>query len=433
MRSIRAMSLFVFVALAALLPVAAVAQEPADVAEGLRDDGVYVDQGLSITEQEVGQSVAVVRAEGEQLSIAVLFGEPIGGATTFADAVFDRMGAGVVLVLAEDTVGYSGVLEVYTDAEFREALEIAGASAETDSEFLEVFVAELTGRLVAGSGSGSSGATATTAASGNGSGGGFGFLFWLLVIGGAVVLFMWWRRRRATAKPAKLPPQMIEAKEKVQEQINAVANDIIDMEDEVRLADNDQADEFYQGAGATYTDVVETYPDASTPQSLIALSNKLDEAIWQLDSAEAVLDDRPPPPRPEPQRIQVPEPAQEPASGSGRPSSLPGGSTLPPRPDYDRRPSRRSSYGGGSSLMNILIGMAGAMVAGGGRRRGMRQVPSQRVQNPRFPPVPTRSSPIPTPANPRGGSVDSRSRNRASRGSGRRSRGGVRRTKRRRR
>jgi len=436
------MFLFVLiVTLAVVLPGAAYAQDPGTVADEIRDDGVYVDAGLPMSEPEVGEYVSIVRSEGEELSIVLLFDEPVGGATTYADAVFNRLGTGVVLVIAAESDGYSGTLEEYGDIEFQEALEVAADRAESDTEFLDIFVAELTGLTTASSGAGSggqtgSGATPTTVSPAvDDSGGGFGFLFWLLIIGGGILLFMWWRRRKAAAAGPKLVPEMIEAKEKVQEQINAVANDIIDMEDEVRLADNDQADEFYQAAGATYTDVVETFPGANSPENLLELANKLDQAIWQLDSAEAVLDGKPTPPQPVPQRLPTPEPA----GGGAVSPGVPSGSSLPPRPDYDRRPNRRSSYGGGGNLMNILIGVAGSMMASRARPGGVRRAPARRVQNPMFPPVPTKSSPIPTPSTPRGGggrvstSRTSSSRSRTRRGSVGRSRGGVRRGRRRRR
>ncbi len=429
MRSPRLFALLValFVASVAVGP-AALAQDPGEVADAVRTDGVYVDDGLGLTEAEIGEYVAAVRNAGEALSIVVLLDEPVGGATTFADAVFDQLGSGVVLVIGAESDGYAGILEEFTEAEFEAALQAAADVAESDTEFLDVFVTDLTGAAAPAAATDGPAPAPEPAASSEG--GGLGLLFWLILIGGGVLLFFWWRRRRETAAGPKLSPQMIEAKDKIQDQINAVANDIIDLEDEVRLADDPQADEFYQTAGATYTDVVESFPAANAPEALLDLSNRLDEAVWQLDSAEAVLDGKPLPPKPAPQQLPIPEPATDAAP----PTPVPGDRSLPPRPQYDRRPSRRSRYGGGGGLMDLLIGMAGSMMAGR-MRTGARPSPRQRrVQNPVFPPVPTKSSPIPTPANPRGGRRSSpsgsTSRGRTMRS---RSRGGVRRGRRRRR
>jgi len=88
------------------------------------------------------------------------------------------------------------------------------------------------------------------------------------------------------------------------------------------------------------------------------ISNDLDVAIWQLDSAEAVLDGKPKPPRPEAKRLD-PLPRQTDQDRVTVPA---------PRPDYQRRPSRRSSYLG-PGMLEMLIGVAGQVLAGSGRGR----------------------------------------------------------------
>jgi hypothetical protein len=151
--------------------------------------------------------------------------------------------------------------------------------------------------------------------------------------------------------------QMAKARGVVQKQVDAVANDILDLEDEVRVANNAEIDEFYNAASATYRTITERLQQAETPAALVDLSNDLDVAIWQLDCAEALLDGKPKPPRPERKEF-------EPAPAGDR-------VTIPaPRDDYQRRPGRRSSYMG-PGLAEILIGVAGQVLVGGGRgRRG---------------------------------------------------------------
>jgi hypothetical protein len=150
--------------------------------------------------------------------------------------------------------------------------------------------------------------------------------------------------------------QMAKARGVVQKQVDAVANDILDLEDEVRVANNAEVDEFYSAASATYRTLTERLQKADTPEELVDLSNDLDIAIWQLDCAEALLDGKPKPPRPERKQF-------EPVRTTDDRVTIPA-----PRDDYQRRPGRRSSYMG-PGLMEILIGVAGQVLAGGGRGR----------------------------------------------------------------
>lgn len=392
-----------FVAVLSLIPLgSALAADAEDVAAVVADTGVYVEPGSDASAARLSDLVASVRNAGESVSYVALTDEPSGGATTFADAVFRRLGEGVVVVVAPETVSWSGRTEVFTDVEMNAAIE-ASLDAATDEEVFELFTATLIGAAVPDAPAGGDTGTATQPATGSDSSGGSSLLIWLLLIGAGIVAFFWWRSRQNRVKGPRLDPRIAEVKTTVQEQIADVANDIIDMEDEVRVADNDQVDDFYEAAGRIYGDVTEDFPSANTPEALLALSNKLDEAIWQLDSAEALLDGKQPPPRPQPRTLPPPPaPAGTPQTTPQGPSSLP---PRPSHPDYSRRPSRRSSPMGGG-LMDILIGMAGTMMAGrargGGGLLGGRSSRGSRIGVPQFPQVPggRSGSPVPSPSRP---------------------------------
>ncbi len=341
---------------------AALAADSAEVAAVVAETGVFVEPGTTVSEGRVSEIVAALRDDGENISIVVLADEPTGGATTFADAVVNQLGQGVVLVLAAESAGAAGFPERYGEAQIDSAVD-ASLDGQTDEEAVELFAESLLGAGVP-----ADEPAASSSSSGSSGGGGGGLLVFLLLAGGALVAFLWWRSRQNKIKGPKLHPKLAEAKEAVQEQINDVANDLIDMEGEVRVADNERVDEFYDGAGATYNEVTEKFPTANTPEAILELSNDLDEAIWQLDSAEAILDGKPLPDRPVPKTLPKPEPPQAPP-----PQPEPdGGSSLPPRPQYDRpsydRRSTRRSSPAGPGLMEILMGMAGAMMASRGRR-----------------------------------------------------------------
>ena len=360
---------FSFVAVALLLaPVFLVAAAPAraaeadEVAADIADTGVHVEPGADVSPGRVGELVGTVRAEGEMISFVVLASEPVGEAVTFADAVYERSDQGVVLVVAPETVGWSGTTEVYTADEIDAALDVA-LDAGSDIELLETFVSELTGQPVT---DGDAGAASSA--------GGTSWLWLLLIAGGAAVLFFVWRSRSRRNDDTPLDPRLDEARQVVQTQVDAVANDIIEMEAEVGASDNPEADAHYQAAAALYTEADDGFAAATTPQALVELSNQLDLAIWHLDAAEAILDGKPAPEEPAPRSLPAPETTPPPADGEPQdpaprpdyasPADVePGGPPRPSYPDYDRRPQRRSSHLG-PGLFDILGSLARTMVVG---------------------------------------------------------------------
>lgn len=340
-------------ALVLLVASPALAAEPDEVADGIADDGVFVEAGASTTESEIGALVREARNDGENLSIVVLADEPISGASTFADAVVDRVGRELVIVIAPDSVGYAGTGDVYTVDDLETALDAAFEGGGDDGDFARSIVESLTGRSVEV-------ADPVPAGSSDGGGGG-GFVLFLVVVVAVVGGILWVRSRSSKRKVAAETSRIDAAKTEVQRRIDDVANDLLDMEEEVRLADNPRADRFYNEAGDTYRAVSDAYLAATTPAELIDLSNRLDTAIWQLDTAEAILDGTELPERPVPRRLEPERQVERSIDTSGLPT-----------PTYRRRPTRRSSYGAGTSTMDTLLQMGMAYAAGrsSGRRSG---------------------------------------------------------------
>jgi hypothetical protein len=337
----------------------ALAADVTEVVNGIRDDGVFVESGASTSDAEIGALVAEARNDGENLSIVVLSEEPLSGAVTFADAVVDRVGARLVIVIAPESIGYAGTGVVYTVDELENALDVAFDSDGDDGDFARNIVETLTGR---------SAAVPDPVPAGSSSGGGSGFLIFVVIIVVLVGGFFWLRSRSSKQKAVADQSRVDAARAEVQKRIDDVANDLLDMEDEVRQADNSRADRFYNEAGETYREVSEAFATANAPQDLIDLSNSLDRAIWQLDTAEAILDGTELPERPEPRSLaREPEPAQR-VDTSKLPSST-----------YQRRSTRRSSYGSGSSMMETLLQLGLAYAAGRSRRSpSSRAAPSGR-------------------------------------------------------
>jgi hypothetical protein len=334
-----------------------------EVVDDVSATGFYLDPGVSISESDATEIVSAARNNGSRFYLVVLDDTPLGGNTAFAEGVLDELGvdSGTILVLSAEDVGWVSDNEGFTEEEMETAYGYASDQGGSDAEYAANFVIGLFGEPVATPETTSVPATTAAAASSSSSsssGGGGSGLMWLLliVVGGGLLLF-WLVRRGSKQTVNAAAEQMAKARGALQKQIDAIANDILDMEDEVRTADNPEVDQLYNSASETYRNLTERLQETDTPEELVELSNDLDVAIWQLDCAEAVLDGKPKPPKPTRKRLE-PEVAADDRV------------TVPaPRDDYQRRPGRRSSYMG-PGLMEILIGVAGQVLAGGGRGRG---------------------------------------------------------------
>ena len=330
-----------------------------EVVDEAQATGFYLDSGATISPSDATEIVTAARNNGSRFYLVVLTDTPLGGNTAFAESVFDELNvdAGTILVLSPEDVGWVSDNEGFTEADMEAAYESANEQGGTDAEYAANFVVSLVGITVVDPPSATTSAPNTTAAAAaaesSGGGGGSGFLWFILIVGGIGLLLFFLMRRSGSKTVNQVSEQMAKAQMAVQKQVDAVANDILDMEDEVRVANNPEVDQFYNTASETYRTVTDELRKVETPQQLVGLSNDLDLAIWQLDCAEAILDGKPKPPRPEPKRLEpTPGPSQE--------------RVTIPAPDYQRRPNRRSSYLG-PGVMEILIGVAGQVLAGGGR------------------------------------------------------------------
>lgn len=143
-----------------------------------------------------------------------------------------------------------------------------------------------------------------------------------ILVGLIVLAVLAWRRRRDERQANK---RLIErTRAAVRQQLDAVADDIINLEDPVRASGDGEALAHYRNATVTYAAVIGEYETGDTAQELTGLAAQLDTAIWQLDTAEAILDGEPLPP----------DPAAD--SAASRPQ--------PTRP-YPPRSDRRSAVG----------------------------------------------------------------------------------------
>jgi hypothetical protein len=170
-------------------------------------------------------------------------------------------------------------------------------------------------------------------------------------------LFFYLRHRSQKTSATARAGRLEQFRTAAQEKLNEVANDILEMETEVTMSENTEVQQHYKSASAKYAEVVDKVGTVTDPEELLDLSYQLDIAIWELDVAEAYLDGKTPPKKPEPPKLEKPEP---PAGRKSAPVI-----TTPTPPAYDRRPQRQSSPAG-PDLGNILLALLAARGMGGG-------------------------------------------------------------------
>jgi hypothetical protein len=329
-----------FILAVSLLLLAATTDE---VVPELQANGYYIESGSTASEQVVSDAVFEGRSDGGRLYLVVLSEEPPGGATTFSDSILDQLGAGYVVTVAPETVGFAGDGSFWSAEEMNAAVD-ASLDGASDDQVVELFITELTG----------TGVVVSPGGEPSDDGGGFGWIWLVVLVGGALLVFS--AMRRGSRKQAELATAELEkVKTMARAKLAEIANDIIEMEDEVGLSDDAQVKTHYQRASTGYTDALARTEAAPSAREMIDVIRDLDLAIWELDAAEALLDGKPVPEKP---KAPVPEPPQTEVSGPMAPE---------PTPDegYGRRSQRQSSYVG-NDLMTALWAILAMSGRGGG-------------------------------------------------------------------
>jgi hypothetical protein len=325
------------------------AATPQEALPGLQSDGFYIEPGSNATEQVVADAVFEAGADGGRLYIVVLADEPPSGAITFSDSVLDLVGDGYVLTVAPETVGWAGDGTSWSAEEMDAAVDASLAAGASDDAVVTTFIETLVAQPSTGGGGGD----------GQSSGGGISI--WWVVLAAAVIIGIWmWMSRRSRGK--RIAKSMEDVKALAKAKLDEVANDILEMEDEVAVSGNTEAKEHYQRASAMYAQAIDDNSTATSVKEMLNVSEELDLAIWELDCAEALLDGKPKPPKPQPPAAQVTPPPPPVSEGHGAtPPGVPG--TVD---QFDRRPQRQSS--GSNDMLTMLMTMMamGGMRGGGG-------------------------------------------------------------------
>jgi uncharacterized membrane protein YgcG len=281
-----------------LVTTAAPALAQADVDQVAADvsvDGLYVEPGLSADTAALNAAITRAGNNGVRLMVVLLDQDPGGGAVAFADAVLDRVPDGTVLVLSATGEGISSAefdKSILDDAIDRGFLAASNASSGAgDEAYVSAVVDTLTGTT-----SGTTPATQPTSSSS--SGGSTGLIIMLVIVGGMVLLVWIAIRKGKTSSMRARGNQITEAKKEIRAQLDAMANTILEITDVVNATAESQDDTYLRQASATYTEADDAYAAALDLNALAALSDRLDEARWQLDAAAAIANGKPVPPQP---------------------------------------------------------------------------------------------------------------------------------------
>ena len=270
---IRRILIVVFAILVVLAPQALAQQS--EIVEALLDDGFYLED----RSEAEAEAVAAVLAEAGVSALYLVEVTDDLDPLVLADDLQREIGSGTVMVVTPFEIGWAS--DRYTDFEIEAALDRA----------LSAFDRSPAGGL-------ESLASALSEQSSSPGGGGLGWLILVglvAIIGGGIWLLV--RRSRHERERAQAG-RLEEAKEELDGQIAVVSNYIVELSDRVAVAEDDEAESLYREAIELFSGMQEDLPQADELHEMELLSDRLDQARWQLESTEAKLDGKVPPPQP---------------------------------------------------------------------------------------------------------------------------------------
>jgi hypothetical protein len=270
------------------------AVEVDEAADAARADGYYIESGLTVDESEVSAAVARAANAGSRFFVVLLEDDPSGGATTFAAAVRDEIGSGTVLVLSAGQEGIDS--DEFDRTTLERALDEGFSAGGGDAGYVAAVVDSLVGSTATGG---------STTGSTTSSGGGGGLFILVAIVGGLVLLVVFVVRRQRKSSERASERSIKEARQEIKEQLDIMANTILDISDQVSVSDSREDNRYLEEAGTTFQAASDEYEEANDLRSLEALSDRLDEARWQLDAATAISTGKGVPPKPEKKQRHV--------------------------------------------------------------------------------------------------------------------------------
>jgi hypothetical protein len=279
----------------------ALATDADDVVAELELRGYFIERGADAGFEDLERLVD----EWSDVFFVVLARDPSGGADLLASDTLEAMGVeGTVVVVGPAEVG--AVSTIYGSDDTDRALD--ALLSDIDRGYYEgfsAFASALSPQAVVVTTAATTAAEVVvttvaqtpSAAPAPSGGGGGGFIFLLIIVGiGALI---WWAVRRSKRnREEMLDDKIDDVKAEIQAQLSEAANDILELEDDILLSDNEEAKRLYYAGSKAYAEFQEQLTSARSFAELGRLAEGVDVAHWQLESAEALLEGKPKPPKP---------------------------------------------------------------------------------------------------------------------------------------
>lgn len=339
-----------------------------EIANAVEERGGYADPGASVSQGDVEAISRNVRNAGGLLGVVVLDHEPPGGATAYAEDLLNATTVDDVIVVTPEEFGAVSA----TTSDLAAALDAAdtGFDAAGDAGLLAAYASERFGEELTASDL-TAGADDTVESPGK-PGSPVVPLAVVGVLGGGAALLVHNGRKKKGADQVRI---LEAARDEVRQDLTVMADRILDLDDEVKLADNADMTLRYAQASEIYSEARETVEILTDPVQLVELDEDVELARWQLETIEAELRGTDAPPKPAPKPEPLPPPAASP-SPAPRPTSR-----IPDWAQEEVRGRQRTRRGGGI-LGDVLGGMVGGAASGSRSRSGYR-TPTRRSSSSR--------------------------------------------------
>lgn len=282
----RLLPLLVLTLLVAAGSVPAAAQSQAEI--DLRDQGYYIEPGITPDAASIGRTVKAMRDAGYQF-YAISIASETQDTQRVTDEVVSFFGGGTAIAMGPDSIGATST--EFSPDELDTALDVVPPEA-TDAEVVESFARFLAPEVFE---------ALPTPDPGVSSNGGipWGFLGVIaLGVGGTYLLIRSSSKREERSRRQDLD----EAREEIQAQLDAIANEILEDNEAVSLSDNEEAKDYFEQASKTYAEATDELEKAGSLDELENITDRLDEARWQLAACQALRDGEPVPPKPQRER-----------------------------------------------------------------------------------------------------------------------------------
>lgn len=265
----------------------ALAQSVDAIVEELELRGYHVGPGVDATIEEM--EGLVDRYPG--FGFVALDATPQGGSDLLADSLLDAApSVDTVVVLTADEAGAASSIygDAALDAAFDAAFATTGDSYHRDFEQVA---------FALGGSPDAPTPQSTEAAGSAGTDGGVPSFVWILILG-AVGYFGYRMWRNSQDDERAVGRRFNEAKREIEDQVAAVANQILELSDRPDLVSHSEATAHFRRASEVFGQAESRLAEASSTAAFAELADDLDDARWELAAAEALLEGRPVPDRP---------------------------------------------------------------------------------------------------------------------------------------